>query len=95
VNRRFLESARTQFDIRLRKNSLNFPVKYSFVTLTFLPKYSRELVQLLLKMPEHELFLWGKKCESVTDKLHAPIYNFTAKCSLHMKMISGFLICIL
>jgi len=95
VDRRFLQRARTQFYIRLRKKFLNFPTKYSFVTLTFLHIYSREVVQLLLKMPEHELILWGKKCDSVTDKLHAPIYNFTAKCSSHMKMISGFLICIL
>jgi len=42
----------------------------------------------------HEL-VFGKECETASNKLHAELYNSTATRSLHIKWISGLILCTL
>jgi hypothetical protein len=69
----------------------NFILNFSFGNLTF--------TYILLcsgtdnkQTTQTRIPLIRQKCESVSDKLRATLYNFTVTCSSHIKWISGFIL---
>ena len=60
---------------------LNFILQFSFANPTFLPICYCAMVQTLSKLHEHELFCLRKKCDSVSDRLHAALEKDALSCS--------------
>jgi hypothetical protein len=85
VDGKLQASVPSQFYIGLRTNSLKFPTSFSFDNLTFALICYGAVVQRIRKLHGHELFWFGKKCQSLSDKLLAALYTVTV----------GFILCTL
>ena len=68
---------------------LKYAASFSFDILPFIAVCSLLVIDTLSKL-QGELF--GKKCESASDKLHSALYTLTVAGMSHITWISGILL---
>jgi hypothetical protein len=84
--------AKILFHIMLRKFLLITGASFSFDILRFLAIYSLLVIETSSKRHGK---VFGKKCQSTSDKLHSALYTFTVECTSHIKCTSAVMHCTL
>jgi len=88
----FQPRAKIIFHIRLRPVLPKSAASFLFDIRKFLVIFSQLVIQNLKKMHGD---VFGKKCESASDKLHSALHTFTVAGTPYIMWISGFKLCTL
>jgi len=88
LDRKFEASALTLFDIRLTLNYLQFPTLF----FRWYPNIRTFIYCCTSNCVNTNCFIFGKKCDSASDRLLTALYIYTVKCSSYIKWITGFIL---